>query len=121
MAVLKIKVPKVPKTAFNKYRPASELLKAQLEHLEAAAGKYQGESSPLRRAVKALTEDDVATRIEALTRKLHLPIADEQPAPTTVANPILEPLARARASIRQRIAEKKSALRKGGQKARKKG
>ena len=120
MAVLKIKVPKVPKTAFNKYRPASELLKAQLEHLEAAAGKYKGESSPLRRAVKALTEDDVATRIEALTRRLHLP-TDEQPAATTVASPILEPLARARASIRQRIAEKKSALRKGGQKARKKG
>ena len=121
MAVLKIKVPKTPKSAFNKYRPASDLLKAQLEHLEAAAGKYQDEPSTTRRAIKVLTEDDVATRIHALTRKLHLPTADEQPAPATAANPILEPLARARASIRQRIAEKKSALRKGGQKARKKG
>ncbi len=121
MAVLKIKVPKTPKSAFNKYRPASDLLKAQLEHLEAAAGKYQGESSTMRRAIKALTEDDVATRIQALTRKLHLPVADEQPAPAAVVGAIGESLAAARQSIRQRIAAKKSTLRKGGHKARKKG
>ena len=36
MAVMKIRVPKTPKSAFNKNRPASDLLKAQLEHLEKA-------------------------------------------------------------------------------------
>ena len=30
MAILKIKVPKTPRSAFNKNRPASDLLKAQL-------------------------------------------------------------------------------------------
>ena len=34
MAVTKISVPKTPKSAFNKNRPASGLLLAQLEHLE---------------------------------------------------------------------------------------
>ena len=121
MAVLKIKVPKTPKSAFNKYRPASDLLKAQLEHLEAAAGKYPGESSTLRRAARALTEDDVATRIQALTRKLHLPVADDRPGVAGAVGPMVEKLAAARQSIRQRIAAKKSTLRKRGQKARKKG
>jgi hypothetical protein len=40
MTVTKITVPKTPKSAFNKNRPASGLLMAQLEHLEAAAGNY---------------------------------------------------------------------------------
>ena len=120
MAILRIKVPKTPRSAFNKYRPASDLLKAQLEHLEAAAGKYQGEASTMRKAARALTEDDVATRIHALTRKLHLPVADEQPAPAGLAGPIGESLAAARQSIRKRIAAKKSTLRKGGDKTRKK-
>ena len=119
MTVLKIKVPKTPRSAFNKYRPASDLLKAQLEHLEAAAGKYQDEPSTVRRAIKALTEDDVATRIQALTRRLHLP-ADEQSTAAAVVGPVVEKIAQARRSIRQRIAAKKSALRTG-HKARKKG
>ena len=121
MAILKIKVPKTPKSAFNKYRPASDLLKAQLEHLEAAAGKYQGESSTMRRAVKALTEDDVAMRIYALTRELQLPTAGEQPAAAAVVGPVVETPARARRSLGRRAAAKKSTLRKGGHKPRQKG
>jgi hypothetical protein len=115
MAVMKIKVPKTPKSAFNKDRPASELLKAQLEHLEAASGNYQSASSAGRRA-KPLTEGQAANRIYELTRGLH-PMA-EPPAPATVANPIEESPARARRSAgSRRKAAKKSTPRKGGHKA----
>lgn len=133
MAILKIKVPKTPRSAFNKNRPASELLKAQLEHLEAAAGKYADDPSTMPkairsprsikspRAIKSLTENDVATRIYALTRKLQLPTADEQPAAAAVVGPVVETPARARRSLGRRAAAKKSTLRKGGHKPRQKG
>ena len=68
MAVIKITVPKTPKSAFNKNRPASGLLMAQLEHLEAAAGNYPSATGKRR---KALTEGQVAARIHELTRTLH--------------------------------------------------
>ena len=127
MAILKIKVPKTPRSAFNKNRPASELLKAQLEHLEAAAGKYADDPSTMPkairspRAIKSLTENDVATRIYALTRKLQLPTADEPPAAAAVVGPVVETPARARRSLGRRAAAKKSTLRKGGHKPRQKG
>jgi hypothetical protein len=122
MAVLKIKVPKTPESAFNKNRPASDLLKAQLEHLEAAAGNYQSELPATRRASKSLTEGQVAVRIHALTRKLHPQMSGEQPAPGAVVNAIEEPLAQARRSARpRRKAAKTSTPRKGGHKARKRG
>ena len=39
MAPMKvIKIPKTPKSAYNPGRPASALLRAQVEHLEAAVG-----------------------------------------------------------------------------------
>ena len=119
MAVLKIKVPKTPKSAFNKNRPASDLLKAQLEHLEAASGNYQSESSARRKAAKPLTEGDVANRIHALTAKLH-PQAPGEPPPSPVVNPIEEPLAPRRSAGPGRHA-KKSTPRRGGHQARKKG
>jgi len=68
MAVTKISVPKTPKSAFNKNRPASGLLLAQLEHLETASGEYP---PPRKRTKKPLTEGEVAARIHELTRALH--------------------------------------------------
>jgi hypothetical protein len=121
MAVIKIKVPKTPKSAFNKNRPASDLLKAQLEHLEAAAGNYQSESSSRRKASKSLTEGEVATRIYELTRKLHPITVGEQPAPVPVVTPIEDPPAQAPRSLARGNAAKKSTRRRGGPKARKKG
>ena len=120
MAVLRSRCRRHPRAPSTSIVRRQILLKAQLEHLEAAAGKYQAESSTLRRAVKALTEADVATRIQALTRKLQLPVADERPAPAAIVGAIGESLAAARQAVRQRIAAKKSTLRKGGHKARKK-
>jgi len=122
MAVIKIKVPKTPKSAFNKNRPASDLLKAQLEHLEAASGNYESASSAKRKAGKPLTEGDVANRIYALTTKLHPQAPGEPPAPGAVVNPIEEPLAQARRSAGpRRKAATKSTPRRGGHQARKKG
>src|SRR4030095_7548614 len=60
MAVIKISVPKTPKSAFNKDRPASGLLIAQLEHLETAAGNYP---SKAKKRKKQLTEGQVGARI----------------------------------------------------------
>jgi len=77
MAVIKITVPKTPKSAFNKNRPASDLLKAQLDHLEAAAGNYR----PSAKKRGKLTEGQAAARIHALTRTLH-PQAAHVPMPT---------------------------------------
>jgi hypothetical protein len=78
MAVTKITVPKTPKSAFNKNRPASGLLMAQLEHLEAAAGKYPPVTVKRR---KTLTEAQVAARVQVLTRTLH-PQSAHVPLPT---------------------------------------
>ena len=79
MAVIKISVPKTPKSAFNKNRLASGLLLAQLEHLETASG---GEySAPKKKSKKPLTEGQVAARIHELTRALH-PQAAHVPLPT---------------------------------------
>jgi len=78
MAVTKITVPKTPKSAFNKNRPASGLLIAQLEHLEAAAGKYPSATGKRR---KTLTEAQVAVRVHELTRTLH-PQSADVPLPT---------------------------------------
>ena len=69
MAVIKISVPKTPKSAFNQNRPASGLLLAQLEHLETAAGGDY--SAPKKRSKKPLTEGQVAARIHELTKTLH--------------------------------------------------
>lgn len=68
-----IKVPKPPKTAFNPNRPASGLLRDQVEHLEWAV-RHAGERSKGGRQayrVKPVhTEADVAARMKSLLPKL---------------------------------------------------
>ena len=86
MAVVTIKVPKTPPSAFNTNRPASDLLKAQLEHLEAAGGAYSA-AAATRKRKRALSEGQVAARIHELTRGLHTPTAGALSAAAAVADP----------------------------------
>jgi hypothetical protein len=82
-----IKVPKPPKAAFNPNRPASGLLRDQVEHLEWAVRHAGQRSKQGRRAYvvkKVRTEADVAARMAALLPKLAS--ADRLP-PTSVALP----------------------------------
>lgn len=85
MAVKRIKVPKTPMAAFNKQRRVSNLLKAQIEHLEAAA--YGPAATPSQRK-RPRNEGQASAYIETLTRQLHpegaKPIAVE-PGPVRAA------------------------------------
>jgi len=66
-----IKVPKTPKRAFNKNRPASDLQQSQIEHLEWAVRPASQRSPEQIRRVKApRTEGEAAERIAELTRQL---------------------------------------------------
>jgi len=68
-----IRVPRTPKSAFNKNRPASKLLKSQVEHLEWAV-RPASERKPYQLAKSKSsirTEGEAAARIEELTRLLH--------------------------------------------------
>jgi hypothetical protein len=122
MAVIKISVPKTPKSAFNKNRPASGLLIAQLEHLETAAGNYPSETKKRR---KQLTEGQVAARIHELTRTLHPQAAHVQLPTARMISHAEEPgAAGGGAAPAGRKTPKKAALKKAaaptrGRKARK--
>jgi hypothetical protein len=118
MAVIKINVPKTPKSAFNKNRPASGLLIAQLEHLEAASGADY--SAPKKKSKKPLTEGQVAARIHELTRTLH-PQAADVPLPTAQMVSHVEDPGAGRVAPAGRKAPKKAAAPKRGHKARKRG
>ncbi len=62
-----IRVPKTPKAAFNKNRPASDLLLRQVEHLEWAALPAAQRKPHLLRKHRKLTEGQTAD----LVAKLH--------------------------------------------------
>src|SRR5262245_25798953 len=71
-----IRVPKTPRKAFNKSRPISNLLKAQLEHLEAVvypAPNPGARTMRLARPAKPVvrTEGQAAAYIQELTRQLY--------------------------------------------------
>jgi hypothetical protein len=66
-----IKVPKTPASAFNKDRRASSLLKAQVEHLEAASEIHPRSPAGKKRKRRPMTEGQAAAYIESLTRALH--------------------------------------------------
>ena len=119
MAVTRISVPKTPKSAFNKNRPASGLLIAQLEQLETAAGDYQPTK---KKRKKALTEGEVAARIHQLTKTLH-PHAAHVPMPTAwMISHAEDPGAVGQGAVRAgRKPPKKAIARKGGRKARTRG
>ncbi len=76
-----IRVPKTPKRAFNTKRPPSDLLKAQVAHLEAAARSLTPGTPLAHRQPK--TEGQAAKYIEKLTRQMRS--AAEPPAPPAPA------------------------------------
>jgi hypothetical protein len=79
-----IRVPKTPKKAFNKNRPASKLLKSQVAHLEWAV-RPASERKPYQLPKASVrTEGEAAARIEELTRLLHPEGAKTSP---TLAEP----------------------------------
>jgi hypothetical protein len=64
-----IKVPKPPKKAFNPNRPASDLLRHQVNHLEWAV-RHAGERRAGYRVKPIKTEADAAARMAALIPRL---------------------------------------------------
>lgn len=64
-----IKVPKPPKSAFNPNRPASDLLKNQVAHLEWAV-RHAGERRAGYRVKPVKTEADASARMSALIPRL---------------------------------------------------
>lgn len=119
MAVIKISVPKTPKSAFNKNRPASGLLLAQLEHLEAAAGNYPSET---KKRKKHLTEGQVSARIHELTQTLHPQAAHVQlPTPRMISHAEEPGAVGGGAAPAGRKAPKKAAAPKRGRKTAKRG
>lgn len=103
MAVKLIKVPKTPKTAFNKQRPVSNLLKSQIEHLEAAAYGYA--ATPQKRK-RPRNEGQASAYIETLTKQLHPAGAQSlaaAPGPVPAAAlPAVRPAKPVRAKTRKR-------------------
>ena len=70
-ATNEIKVPKPPAKAFNPQRPASDLLRQQIRHLEWAvrhAGERRGDFNNKVKDVK--TEADAARRVQQLLPRL---------------------------------------------------
>jgi hypothetical protein len=66
-----IKVPKTPKKAYDTTRPAGDLLKSQIEHLEWAV-RPASQRSPRQMKLKMpKTEGEAAVRIAKLTKELH--------------------------------------------------
>lgn len=120
MAVIKISVPKTPKSAFNKNRLASGLLLAQLEHLETASGADY--SAPKKQRKKPLTEAQVAARIHELTKTLHPHAAHVQlPTPRMISHAEEPGAGGGGAAPAGRKAPKKAAAPKRGNKTRKRG
>ena len=83
-----IKVPKPPKHAFNPNRPASDLLQAQVKHMEWAI-RHAGERRRGYKVKRIKTEADATARMAKLLPRLestkHLPFAmpeiSAEPAP----------------------------------------
>jgi hypothetical protein len=120
MAVTRISVPKTPKSAFDKNRPASGLLLAQLEHLEMASGEYPQPRK--KKGKKPLTEGQVAERIHELTRALHPQAAHVQLPTARMISHAEEPDAvSGSAAAAGRKVPKKAAAPKRGRNARKRG
>lgn len=85
-----ILVPGPPKEAFNKNRPMSDLIRAQIQHFKHIEEKLPPEARATLPRHAIVTEDDAARYIAPMTRLLHLraaasaaktPIEISRPAP----------------------------------------
>jgi hypothetical protein len=85
-----IRIPRTPMSAFNKSRPASELLKKQVEHLEWAVRPASERKPDQLAKSKSMirTEGEAAARIEELTRLLH---PEGAKSPPVVTPPVVPP------------------------------
>jgi len=104
-----IKVPKPPKSAFNPNRPASDLLKNQVAHLEWAI-RNAGERRAGYRVKAVKTEADASARISALLPRLesaaNLPL-DGMPIPESVPAAPSKPVRRtAKRSVKRKPQQK---------------
>jgi hypothetical protein len=73
-----IKVPKPPKSAFNKKRPVSSLLRAHLEHLQRAEFRLPSEMQTNIYINAIKTEGEAADYIGQVTARLHAAHAGEK-------------------------------------------
>lgn len=113
-----IKVPKVPKSAFNPQRYASGLLRDQVDHLEWAV-RHAGERLKKGRKAYSLkkikTEADVSARMATLLPKLvsadRLPF-DRKPIPGDDTTPVSRRKRKTAAKRRTKGASKTRAARK---------
>ena len=102
-----IDVPRTPKRAFDKNRPPSALLRAQIEHLEAAAGIHPGSK---RKRPRHRTEGQAAAYIGALTRQIH----EQAAQPNVMADAAPSPVTKPRGAPRSARKSKRSRRQKGG-------
>jgi hypothetical protein len=89
-----IKVPKTPKRAFNKDRPASDLLRAQVTHLEAVAAGPSAVARGMeadRGRRKPMSEGQAAEYIATFTRQVQTPTRNQAAARATEPPPVPTP------------------------------
>lgn len=102
-----IKVPKTPKKAFNKQRAASELLKAQIHHLEWATRPASQRKPDTLKEKPVRTEAEAAARAERLLEKLRA----QHNAPIPPAEGAAQPPQRPKRVRRGKTAAKRSSKR----------
>lgn len=73
-----VSVPRTPKRAFDTNRPASTLIRSQIEQLQAAEAERAGAARPKRRRIR--TEGQAARYIAEATRRLQAPPGNDAAA-----------------------------------------
>jgi hypothetical protein len=92
MTMAVIKVPKTPKRAYDTSRPAGDLLKRQIEHLEWAVRPASQRQPAQLPEPFTKTEGEAAKHIAILTKQLHK-ISDAAPDRVLPPNPVaLQPM-----------------------------
>lgn len=104
-----IKVPKPPRNAFNPNRPASDLLRHQVEHLEWAV-RHAGERRRGYKVKPVRTEADAAARMASLIPRLES--ASRLPFGTSEIPGRDAPVARRKSKKPSKARRKRSATRK---------
>jgi len=87
MAMEPIRVPGPPKAAFNKQRPMSDLIKAQIRHFKHLEHKLPPESRSAIPQHRIITEDDAARYIAPMSKLLRSERAPSAAVTPFVAKP----------------------------------
>lgn len=91
-----IRVPRPPKAAFNKQRPMSDLIKAQIKHFKHLEHKLPPEHRAALPQHHIITEEDAARYIAPMTSLLH-----SGSFPAAAVTPFARPAARISAPRRR--------------------